>query len=128
MKPLRLCRRVWTVRNVYRTGTNCLDECTDAVTLYISFCEDSCVPTCTGVSYNNDKPWSGDKDMFKESKYWFSREVREVKLQQQFSANDSTSVWKGLRQVTNCMPKAPYSINNARMASELNEFYGRFKR
>lgn len=79
------------------------------------------------MSYNdnNDKHWFTAKlrwlrleneeayDMFKESKYRFSKEVREAKrwysekLQHQFSTNDSTPVWKELRQVTNYRPKAP---------------------
>lgn len=73
-----------------------LDEFTEAVTSYISFCEDCCIPSRTRVSYNNDKPWftaklsqlrrqkeeafrSGDRDRFKESKYRFSKAVREAK-------------------------------------------------
>ena len=43
------------------------------------------------------------------------------KLQQQFSANDSGSVWKGLRQITNYKPKPPHSINDLHLANELNE-------
>ena len=31
---------------VFRTASNSLDEYTEAVTSYISFCEDSCVPSC----------------------------------------------------------------------------------
>lgn len=62
----------------------------------LSFCEDSCVPSHTRLSYNDDKPWftaklrqlrlvkeeafrSGDRDGFKESKCRFSKEVREAK-------------------------------------------------
>ena len=105
------------------TASSSLDEYTEAVTSYISFCEDSCVPSRTKVSYNNDKPWftvklkksklekaeafrSGDRDRYVESKYRFRKEVRDAKLlysekrQHQFSANDSGSVWKGL--ITNC--------------------------
>jgi len=101
------------------------------------------------VSYNKDKPWftaklrrlrldkeeafrSEDKYRFKKAKYRFSKAVKEAqrlyseKLQHQFSANDSTSVWKGLRQITNYKPKAPYSMNNQRLANDLNEFYCRF--
>ncbi|XP_071358873.1 uncharacterized protein [Trachinotus anak] len=117
-----------------------LDEFTEAVTSYISFCEDCCIPSRTRVSYNNDKPWftaklsqlrrqkeeafrSGDRDRFKESKYRFSKAVREAKrlysekLQLQFSANDSASVWKGLRQITNYKPKPPHSTNDFRLAN-----------
>ncbi|KAG7459167.1 hypothetical protein JOB18_037064, partial [Solea senegalensis] len=137
--------------DVFRTATNSLDEYTEAVTSYISFCEDCCVPSCTRVSYNNDKPWftaklrrlrldkeeafrSGDKDRFKEAKYKFSKAVKEAKrlysekLQHQFSANDSASVWKGLRQITNYKPKAPHSFNDQRLANDLNKFYCRFER
>ncbi len=137
--------------DVFRTDTKNLDEYKEAVTSYISFCEDSCVPSHTRVRYNNDKPWftarlrqlrlekdaafkCGDKIRFKESKHKFSKAAREAeqlyseKLQQQFSANDSTSVWKGLRQITNCKPKAPHSDYDQRLANNLNEFYCRFER
>ena len=43
--------------DIFRSATNSLDEYTDAVTSYISFCEDSCVPSRSRVSYNNNKPW-----------------------------------------------------------------------
>ncbi|CAG6018075.1 unnamed protein product [Menidia menidia] len=137
--------------DVFRTATTSLDEYTETVTSYISFCEDCCIPSRTRVSYNNDKPWfspklrqlrlqkeeafrSGDRDRFKESKYRFSKAVRDAKrlysenLKKQFSANDSASVWKGLRQITNYKPKSPHSVNDLRLANELNDFYCRFER
>ncbi|KAF7647635.1 hypothetical protein LDENG_00168830 [Lucifuga dentata] len=43
--------------DVFRTATSSLDEFTEAVTSYISFCEDCCIPSRSRVSYNNDKPW-----------------------------------------------------------------------
>lgn len=66
---------------------------TDTVTSYITFCDDSIIPTRTRVSYNNDKPWfavklrqlksekeaafrSGDKDKYKEAKNRFSKEAK----------------------------------------------------
>ncbi|KAK3531919.1 hypothetical protein QTP70_034420, partial [Hemibagrus guttatus] len=72
--------------------TNSLDEYTDTESSYIYFCEDSIIPTCTRVSYNNDKPWftaklrrlrsekeaafrSGDRGKYKEAKYRFSEEL-----------------------------------------------------
>ncbi len=39
------------------TAANNLDELTETVTSYISFCEDMCIPTRTRLTYNNDKPW-----------------------------------------------------------------------
>ena len=79
---------------IFRSATNSLDEYTEAVMLCISFCADSCISSCTKVSYNNDKPWftaklrklqleketafrSGDRDKFKESKYKFSKAIRD---------------------------------------------------
>lgn len=136
--------------DVFRTATNNLDELTEAVTSYISFCEESCIPTRTRVSYNNDKPWftaklrwlrlekeeafrSGDWAGCRALKYRFSKEVREAKrmyterLKNQFSANDATSVWRGFRQITNYKPKAYHSMNDSRLANELNHFYCRFE-
>jgi len=52
----RIFGEVWTDWDVFRTATGSLDDRTEAVTSYISFCEDSCVPTSTRVSYNNDRP------------------------------------------------------------------------
>ncbi|KAK0132299.1 RNA-directed DNA polymerase from mobile element jockey [Merluccius polli] len=105
--------------DVFRTATNSLDETTQL------FCEDCCVPSRTRVSYNNDKPCftaklprlrldkeeafrSGDKDRLKEAKYKFSK--------------------AGLRQITNYKPKASHSINDQRLANDLNEFYCHFER
>ncbi|KAK3512494.1 hypothetical protein QTP70_015315, partial [Hemibagrus guttatus] len=76
----------------FLSTTNSLDEYTDTVTSYTYFCEDSIIPTCTRVSYNNDKPWftaklrrlrsekeaafrSGDRGKYKEAKYKFSEEL-----------------------------------------------------
>ncbi|KAK3517722.1 hypothetical protein QTP70_016495, partial [Hemibagrus guttatus] len=137
--------------DVFRSTTNSLDEYTDTVSSYIHFCEDSIIPTCTRVSYNNDKPWftaklrrlrsekeaafrSGDRGKYKEAKYRFSEEVRKAKtehgerMQQQFQTNDSASVWKGLKAITNYKPRAPHSVNDLRLANSLNEYYCRFER
>ncbi|KAK3561058.1 hypothetical protein QTP86_026377, partial [Hemibagrus guttatus] len=84
--------------DVFRSITNSLDEYTDTVSSYIYFCENSIIPTCTRVSYNNDKTWftaklrrlrsekeaafrSGDKGKYKEPKYRFSEEVRRAKTE-----------------------------------------------
>ncbi|KAK3561311.1 hypothetical protein QTP86_030608, partial [Hemibagrus guttatus] len=137
--------------DVFRSTTNSLDEYTDTVSSYIYFCEDSIIPTCTRVSYNNDKPWftaklrrlrsekeaafrSGDRGKYKEAKYRFSKEVRKAKtehgerMQQQFQTNDSASVWKGLKAIINYKPRAPHSVNDLRLANSLNEYYCRFER
>ncbi len=43
--------------SVFEAAANDLDELTETVTSYISFCEDMCIPTRTHLTYNNDKPW-----------------------------------------------------------------------
>ena len=136
VEDLQVCLD-WTDWEVFRTATNSLDEYTEAVTSYISFCEDSCVPSRTRVCYNKNKPWftaklkklrlkkeeafrRGDRDRYIESKYRFRKEVREAKrlysekLQHTFSANDSASVWKGLSgwlQIVMLEPPTPLTTH-----------------
>ncbi|KAK3568970.1 hypothetical protein QTP86_021381, partial [Hemibagrus guttatus] len=77
---------------------------------------------------------SGDKEKYKEAKYRFSKEVRRAKtkhgerMKQQFQTNDSASVWKGLKEVTNYKSRAPHSVKDLRLANSLNEYYCRFER
>ena len=47
--------------DMFTTASNILDELTEAVTSYISFCEDCCIPTRTRVNFNNNKPWFSAK-------------------------------------------------------------------
>ncbi len=42
---------------VFEAAANDLEELTETVTSYISFCEEMCIPTRTHLTYNNDKPW-----------------------------------------------------------------------
>ncbi len=80
----------------YRQKLNDLDELTETVTSYISFCEDMCIPTRTYLTYNNDKPWftaklrqlhqakedayrKGDKVLYKQAKYTLEKEIRVAK-------------------------------------------------
>ncbi|TWW53951.1 putative RNA-directed DNA polymerase from transposon BS [Takifugu flavidus] len=128
VEELRTCLDT-TDWDMFKGATHDLDEYTDTVTSYIHFCEECILPMRTRVSYSNDKPWftprlrqirkekeaalkSGDRDCYREAKYWFSKELRRAKsvysekLQQQFTANDSASVWRGLRQITDYRPQA----------------------
>ncbi|KAK0134576.1 RNA-directed DNA polymerase from mobile element jockey [Merluccius polli] len=124
--------------DVFRTATNSLDEYTEA---------DCCVPSRTRVSYNNDKSWftaklrrlrldkeeafrSGDEDRFKEAKYKFSKAVKEAKrlYSEKLRSNINSQPTTLRLQITNYKPKAPHSINDQRLANDLNEFYCRFER
>ncbi|KAM8887795.1 uncharacterized protein ACB058_011331 [Synchiropus picturatus] len=163
-KPVVRSMKIWTSEakeelqscmettdwEVFRAATNNLDEYTDTVTSWISYCEECIVPTRTKVSYANDKPWftaklnqirrekeaarkSGDRNCYKEMKYRFQRELKKAKaaysdkLTQQFSANDSAAVWRGLKVLTNYKPRAPHTLNNLTLAKDLNNFYCRFE-
>ncbi|XP_076732560.1 uncharacterized protein LOC143413418 [Maylandia zebra] len=134
VEELRTCLET-TDWDTMKAASNSLDEFTDTVTSYIHFCEDSIVPSRTRVSYNNDKPWftpklkklwlekrkafrSGDRDCYREAKYRFTKEVdvakhqHSEKMQQQISENDSASVWKGFRNITNYKPKTSHSTDD----------------
>ncbi len=43
--------------SVFEAAATDLDELTEIVTSYISFCEDICIHTRTFLSFNNDNPW-----------------------------------------------------------------------
>ncbi|KAL0148770.1 hypothetical protein M9458_055948 [Cirrhinus mrigala] len=132
--------------SVFEAAATDLDELTDTVTSYISFCEDMCVPTSTYLTFNNDKPWfsaklkqlrqakedayrSEDKALYKQAKYTLNREIRVAKLnysgklKKQLSRNDSKSVWNGLKAITSYKSPSPSPEANQQLADDLNEFY-----
>ncbi|XP_051928360.1 uncharacterized protein LOC127604961 [Hippocampus zosterae] len=136
---------------VFETSTGTLDEYTDTVTSYISFCEDMCVPTKSFCSFNNNKPWftpklrqlrkekeaafrSGDRALYKHARNQLTKEINIAKrsyaerLKNQFSANDSASVWNGLKAITNYRMPSPQTVNNKGLANELNMFFCRFEK
>ncbi|KAK2894332.1 hypothetical protein Q8A73_016816 [Channa argus] len=47
------------------------------------------------------------------------------KLRKQFSSNDSSSIWRGVKAITNYKTPSPSSVENQRLADDLNEFYCR---
>ncbi|KAL0148430.1 hypothetical protein M9458_056240 [Cirrhinus mrigala] len=137
--------------SVFEAAATDLDELTDTVMSYISFCEDMCVPTRNYLTFNNDKPWfsaklkqlrqakedayrSGDKALYKQAKYTLNREIRVAKLnysgklKKQLSRNDSKSVWKGLKAITSYKSPSPSPEANQQLADDLNGFYCRFEK
>uniref|UniRef100_A0A8C1D980 Reverse transcriptase domain-containing protein n=1 Tax=Cyprinus carpio carpio TaxID=630221 RepID=A0A8C1D980_CYPCA len=136
--------------SVFEAATTDLDELTETVTSYISFCEDICIPTRTYLTFNNDKPWftaklrhlrqakedayrNGDRVLYNQARNTLNKEIRAAKrtyskkLEDQFTSKDSTSVWKGLRAITNYKTPAPCTEANQRLANDLTEFYCRFE-
>ncbi|KAL0148543.1 hypothetical protein M9458_056090 [Cirrhinus mrigala] len=140
----------WTDWSVFEAATTDLDELTETVTSYISFCEDLCIPSRTYLTYNNNKPWftkklkqlrqakddayrNGDRVLYNQARNTMNKEIRAAKknyakrLEDQFFSNDSVSVWKGLKAITNYKTPSPSTEVNQRLAEDLNEFYCRFE-
>ncbi len=138
----------WTV---FEAAATELDELTETVTSYISFCEDMCIPTWTHLTYNNDKPWftaklrqlrqakedahrKGDKVLYKQAKYTLEKEIRVAKrnysgkLRNKLSSSDSASVWKCMKDITSYKTPSPSTVETQIMADDLNEFYCRFEK
>ncbi|KAI2647093.1 RNA-directed DNA polymerase from mobile element jockey [Labeo rohita] len=140
----------WTDWSVFEAAATDLDELTETVTSYISFCEDICIPTRTYLTFNNDKPWftaklrhlrhakedayrKGDRVLYSQARNTLNKEIRAAKrtyakrLEDQFASNDPTSVWKGLKAITNYKTPSPSTEVNQQLAEDLNEFYCRFE-
>ncbi len=137
--------------SVFEAAATDLDELTETVTSYISFCEDICIPTRTFLSFNNDKPWftgkfkqlrqakedayrSGDKILYNQARNRLTKEIRVAKnnysekLKKELSTNDPASVWTGLRNITMYKTPPPQSVQNQQLADDLNVFYCRFEK
>ncbi|XP_073700731.1 uncharacterized protein [Garra rufa] len=164
-KPVAKSVKIWTSEteqvlqacfdctdwSVFEAAATDLDELTETVTSYISFCEDLCIPTRTRLTYNKDKPWftaklrqlrhakddayrKGDKVLYKEAKYTLEKEIKVAKknysekIRNQFHSSDSSSVWKGLKHITNYKTSSPSTLQNQQLADDLNEFYCRFEK
>ncbi len=127
-QDLKVCFDL-TDLSVFEAAATNLDELTETVTSYISFCEDICIPTRTFLPFNNDKPWftgklkqlrqaqedayrSGDKILYNQARNRLTKEIRVAKnnysekLKKELSAKkDPASVWIDLRNIT--MYKTP---------------------
>uniref|UniRef100_A0A1A8FC25 Reverse transcriptase domain-containing protein n=1 Tax=Nothobranchius korthausae TaxID=1143690 RepID=A0A1A8FC25_9TELE len=135
---------------VFADATDDLNELTDTVTSYITFCEEVCVPTKTFRTFNNNKPWftatlsqlrrekeqayrTGDRPLYKSLRNKLTKEIRAAKikyaakLKNQFSANNPTSLWRNIQHITNYRRPSFISDANHGLAEELNGFYCRFE-
>ncbi|XP_061621024.1 uncharacterized protein LOC133473356 [Phyllopteryx taeniolatus] len=109
--------------SVFENSAGSLDEYTDTVTSYISFCEEVCVPTKSFRTFNNNKPWftaklkqlrqakrdayqSGDRALYNRARNQLTKEIKiakrnhAAKLEKQISENDSKSVWHAFQRHT----------------------------
>ncbi len=124
--------------SVIEAAATDLDELTETVTSYISFCEDICIPTRTFLSFNNDKPWftgklkqlcqakedayrSGDKILYNQARNRLTRRSEWLKrttlrswkknFQQKKIQRQYGLVW-GTSPCTRHHPHSLWRINN----------------
>ncbi len=57
--------KLWSV---FEAAFNDLDELTETVTSYISFCEDVCIPSRTHLSYNNKPRFTAKLRQLRQAK------------------------------------------------------------
>ncbi len=135
--------------SVFEAAANDLDELTETITSYISFCEDMCISNMTRLTYNNDKPWftaklrqlvqakedayrKRDIVLYKQAKYTLEKEIKVAKrnysgkLRNKFSSSDFASVCKDLKDITNYKTPSPSTLENQQLADDFNDFYCRF--
>ncbi|KAL6473985.1 hypothetical protein MHYP_G00175460, partial [Metynnis hypsauchen] len=110
--------------SLFEDTTGSLDEYTNTMISYISFCEDICAPTRTRIKYNNDKPWfnarlkqlcrskeaayrSGDQALYNQARNTIkSCKIRAAKktysnrLSSMVSTNEPSTVRKCLQNIT----------------------------
>lgn len=128
-----------------------LNEFCDAVTGYIEFCIDCCVPNKLIKRHAGQSPWfnddvklkikqraeafkSGDAAAYKQSRYALERSIRAAKrgygtkIEGHFMDGDPRHMWNGLNSITPWKPKSG-SITNVdpSLPNELNDFFCRFE-
>ncbi|TWW54003.1 hypothetical protein D4764_0274470, partial [Takifugu flavidus] len=75
---------------------------------------------CSGLESPNCKLETLSKELRR------AKSVYSEKLQQQFTANDSASVWRGLRQITDYRPQASKGQDDKALCQSLSLHYARF--
>ncbi len=132
--------------SVFEAAATDLDEFTETVKSYISFCEDVCIHTKTHLTYNNNKPWftaklrqlrQAKEDAYRKrtktcinrpNTHWKRRGIILKKIRIQLSSSDSASVWKGMKYITSYKTPSPSTVENQQLEDDLNEFYCRFEK
>ena len=142
MKPVTKTVKIWNSESrealrgcfectdwqVFRDSSESLDEFTDVVTSYISFCESTVIPTKTVKQFGNTKPWfnssmynlvkqkdeahkNGDNVAKKRAQYALDREIKKgqkeykEKLERKFESGDANAVWQGVKTITDYKQK-----------------------
>jgi hypothetical protein len=128
-----------------------LDEMTETITGYITFCVETVVPSKTVKIYPNNKPWitkelklflnekkrafcEGDKTKVKAVQQKIAAQTTKCKrqykekIEKQFSENDLRHAWSGVKAMIGSTKKHQRieTDNNLNFANDLNSFYSRF--
>ncbi|KAG7499465.1 hypothetical protein JOB18_039315 [Solea senegalensis] len=139
--------------DVFKDSCTNLDELTDTVVNYITFCEEMIIPRKTITLYPNNKPWvskslknsinkkkiayyQGDISEQKEAQKLVKREIKLAKMQykdkvqDEFRMGNSRSAWRGIKSMMGIQDKKKRVSNSDKsdstLAEELNQFYLRF--
>ena len=146
IESLKACFE-WTNWEVFMNNDDSLDNITDVISSYISFCADSVVTSRTVKIYGNSKPWvnkdlrqkfkeksvalrTGNKEQLKVIQAEIDQSVKlckklyKDKIENQFKSNDTKQAWRGLETITGYSTKKSPNINVD--INELNKFYARF--
>ncbi len=76
---------------------------------------------------------NGDRVLYNQARNTLNKEIRVAKrtyakkLEDQFTSNDSASVWKGLKAITKYRTPSPSTEVNQQLAEDLNELYCGFE-
>ena len=130
-----------------------IDELTDVVSSYISFCEASIIPRKEIFFYPNNKPWvtksvktiinqknicftQGDTARYRELQKQLKKELKlakcryKDKVESMLRAGSSRPAWEGVKSMMGMQPKKSHVSLNGRpdlvLSNDLNNFYNRF--
>lgn len=119
-----------------------LDEYADTVTLYISFCEDVCLPKKSIVRYNSGKLWLikelrvfrlakdhackiGNKEECRIAKQQFnqamnvSKDAYKKRLERGLSNTNSWAIWSSLQEMTSIAQKRHQATLSPTLVNQL---------
>ena len=141
--------------NMFLESSDSVNEAADVITDYITFCEDTVIPTKTVKVFPNNKPWItrslkatlnekklafqiGDKDERRRVQAKLRKEILEAKkqykdkIESQFQHGNIADAWKGLKTLSGQAKQKPRCTlpldEQQKMAQDLNSFYCRFER
>ena len=141
--------------DMFKDSCTDIDELTDVVCSYVTFCENMIIPTKTIKVYPNNKPWMSKevRAHLQQKKFSFNsggpaeqqvakRELRteilrakqryKAKVESKLAENNLSAAWSGIKTMAGIKQTKSTHItidgfgSNCDLASALNKFYLRF--